>query len=66
MTPYAVLIPVERRTRDHRTIRWWECELTDDHGSVRDQMHPFFSLDDCCIPERTERYYLPTILNLAQ
>ena len=46
MTPYAVLIPVERHTRDHRVIRWWECELTDDRGSVRDPLHPFFSLDE--------------------
>lgn len=46
MTPYAVLIPVERHTRDHRTIRWWECELTDERGSVRDEFHPFFSLDE--------------------
>ncbi|MDQ8028619.1 MAG: hypothetical protein REJ23_07810 [Brevundimonas sp.] len=46
MSRYAVLIPVSRDTRDHRTIRWLECELHDDHVVTRDALRPFFSVEE--------------------
>ena len=45
MSRYAVLIPVSRHTRDHRTIRWFECELHEDGRVTRDPLRPFFSVE---------------------
>lgn len=43
MSRFAILIPVSRRTSDHRTIQWLECELHDGDGVTRDPLRPFFS-----------------------
>lgn len=43
MIAYAMLRSRSVRTRDLRTIAWWECELHEANGGVRTPMRPFWS-----------------------
>jgi hypothetical protein len=46
MTPHAVLVSKTCITSDHRTIRWWECELVDEDGARRIREQAFFSIGE--------------------